>query len=856
MSFAPSFSPLICVFPCFRLQYVASQYTYTANTHKELRMAKATLDKKQLKTEILHQLKLHYSKTLEEANPQEIYAATTYALMDTVLDKWMATRETYDKKKVKQAYYLSAEFLMGRAFGNNLVNLQVLPEVSEVLKELKVDINLIEDQEFDAGLGNGGLGRLAACFLDSMATLELPGHGYGIRYRYGIFEQRIINGYQVEYPDKWLRYGDPWAVKRDDLAVEVKFGGRIEVEVDKEGRKHFQRVGAEIIQAIPYDTPIIGYGVNTVNTLRLWEAESPEEFDLQIFNEGHYPQAVAKSNTAQDISRVLYPNDNTNPGKELRLRQQFFFVSASLQDIIRSYKNRHGSDFSKFSSEIALQLNDTHPVVAIPELMRILMDWEKMEWEEAWEIVNQSCAYTNHTLMAEALEKWPLDLFSRLLPRQYQIIEEINRRFMTEVHNRFPGDFERYRKMSIIHEGMINMAWLAIVGTHSVNGVAALHTELLRKQELTQWDDYYPTKFNNKTNGVTQRRWLLKCNPALSSLITETIGDKWITDLKDLKKLEASIKDKSFVKKFHDIKLANKKVLADFIKHEMGVDIDPNSIFDVQIKRLHEYKRQLLNVLHIMHLYNEIKKNPKLDMQPRTFIFGAKAASGYHRAKLIIKLINNISKVINNDASIKGKLKVVFLPNYRVSLAEKIFPASEVSEQISTAGLEASGTGNMKFMLNGAITIGTLDGANIEIVEEAGAKNAFIFGLKADEINKLNQTGTYNPWDLYHSDSRIKSVVDQLIDGTYTGNERPDIFRELYDALMHGVDGTRPDVYYVLQDFADYARAQSEVDKAYRDQEKWDGMAIMNVANSGKFSSDRTIMQYAKEIWNIKPVKI
>lgn len=819
-------------------------------------MAKANLDKKQLKSDILHQLKLHFSKTLEEATPQEMYAATTYALMDYVLDKWMATREAYDKKKVKQAYYLSAEFLMGRAFGNNLVNLQVLPEVNEVLKELKVDINQIEDQEFDAGLGNGGLGRLAACFLDSLATLELPGHGYGIRYRYGIFEQRIINGYQVEYPDKWLRYGDPWSIRREDLAVEVKFGGRIEVEIDKEGRKHFQRVGAEIIQAIPYDTPVIGYGVNTINTLRLWEAESPDEFDLQAFNDGHYPQAVAKSNSAQDISRVLYPNDNVNPGKELRLRQQFFFVSASLQDIIRAYKNRHGNDFSKFSSEVALQLNDTHPVVAIPELMRILMDWEKMEWEDAWEIVTQTCAYTNHTLMAEALEKWPLDLFSRLLPRQYQIVEEINRRFMTEVHNRFPGDFERYRRMSIIHDGMINMAWLAIVGTHSVNGVAALHTELLRKQELVQWDEYYPGKFNNKTNGVTQRRWLLKSNPALSSLITETIGDKWITDLTELQKLEGSLKDKTFMKRLREIKLANKQALAAYIKHEMGVDIDPSSLFDVQIKRLHEYKRQLLNVLHIIHLYNTVKANPQLDIHPRTFIFGAKAASGYHRAKLIIKLINNIGKVINHDPAIKGKIKVVFLPNYRVSLAEKIFPASELSEQISTAGKEASGTGNMKFMLNGAVTIGTLDGANIEIVEEAGSENAFIFGLKADEVNHLSQNGNYNPWDLYHSDPRIKKVIDQLIDGTFTGQERPDVFRELYDSLMHGVDGNRPDVYFVLQDFADYVRAQEEANQAYRDQDRWDRMSLMNIAHCGKFSSDRTIQQYAKEIWKIKPVKI
>jgi len=819
-------------------------------------MALKKLDKKSFKAEVLKQLKQHFSKTLDEASKREIYDAVSYAVMDLVIDKWMKTRETYEKKNIKQAFYLSAEFLMGRAFGNNLINLIADKDVDEVLKDLGVDINTMEDQEFDAGLGNGGLGRLAACFLDSLATLELPGHGYGIRYRYGMFEQRIIKGYQVEFPDKWLRYGDPWSIKRDDLSVEVKFGGRIEVETDETGRQHFHRIDAEVIHAIPFDTPIIGYGINTVNTLRLWEADSPEEFNLQLFNDGQYPAAVAKGNAANDISRVLYPNDNTNPGKELRLRQQFFFVSASLQDIIRAYKKRHGNDFSKFAAETAIQMNDTHPVVAIPELMRILMDWENLEWEEAWEITSNTCAYTNHTLMAEALEKWPVDLFSRLLPRQYQIIEEINRRFMAEVHQKYPGDYERYKKMSIIHDDMINMAWLAIVGSHSVNGVAALHTELLRKQELTQWDEYFPKKFNNKTNGVTQRRWLLKSNPELAALITETIGDKWIVKLDELKKLEPYAKDKAFVKKFKEIKRNNKVKLAEFIKHELGVELDPDSIFDVQVKRLHEYKRQLLNILHIMYLYNELKKNPKTDIQPRSFIFGAKAASGYRRAKLIIKLINNVAKKINNDPDIKGKIKVVFIPNYRVSIAEKIFPASDISEQISTAGKEASGTGNMKFMLNGALTLGTLDGANIEIVEEAGKENAFIFGLKANEVNELSQSGGYVPWDIYHADPRVKTVVDQLVDGTYTEGERLDLFRELHDALMHGVDGNRPDVYFVLKDFDDYARAHAEADKAYKNADKWAQSAILNVANGGKFSSDRTILEYAKDIWKIKAIKV
>ena len=783
-----------------------------------------------------------------------VNGAVAYAVMSLISDNWVATRKKYDEKNTKQMFYLSAEFLMGRALGNNLVNLTVNEDVKSVIEELGLSLNELEELEMDAAIGNGGLGRLAACFLDSLATLALPGHGYGIRYKYGLFEQRIENGHQVEYPDKWLYHGDPWSVRCEDDSVDVMFGGYVETQTDKKGRNHFIWHPSEIVRGFPYDTPIVGYGNNTVNTLRLWEAEAPEEFDLQKFNNGEYLKAVESSNICGDISRVLYPNDNTEVGKLLRLRQQYFFVSASMQDIMRKYKLKNGTDFSKFSELVAMQLNDTHPVVAIPELMRLFLDVEKMEWDEAWGIVSKTCAYTNHTIMAEALEKWYVPVFAPQLPRIYQIIEEINRRLVEKLRKKYPNDNGRIERMAIIANNHINMAWLAIEGGHSVNGVAALHTDILKKHELHDWFEMYPEKFNNKTNGVTQRRWLLKSNPELAKLITDTIGDKWITDMSDIKKLEKSAGDAAFVKKFNDIKHENKVRLAKYIKENNGVDIDPNSIFDVQVKRLHEYKRQLLNALHIMHLYNKIKANPKLDIVPRTFIFGAKSASGYRRAKLIIKLINTIGEKINNDASIKGKLKVVFLANYRVSLAEKIFPASEVSEQISTAGKEASGTGNMKFMMNGALTVGTLDGANVEIAEEVGSDNAFIFGLKADEVDKLYRDG-YNPWDEANRNPDLAKTVNQLIDGTYSDHGNL-IFRELYDSLMHGVEGSQADVYFVLKDFADYVKAQERIDKAYRDQNGWAKMAIINVARSGKFSSDRTISDYAKEIWSIKATKV
>lgn len=814
------------------------------------------IDKQIFKENVLGKLKEHTGKTLDEASKRDIFEAVSKAAMDYVIDDWQATKDTYNKENAKQAYYLSAEFLMGRAFGNNLVNLLLEEDVKGVLDELGFDYNELEDTEADAGLGNGGLGRLAACFLDSLATLELPGHGYGIRYKYGMFEQKIENGYQIEVPDNWLEYGDPWTIKKQDEAVTVKFGGHIIVERDENGKEQYIRVNTEDIKAIPYDMPIVGYGNKTVNTLRLWEAEAADGgFDLQLFNDQQYLRSVEKGNLAEDISRVLYPNDSGPSGKALRLKQQYFFVSASLQDIVEKYTAKHGEDYSEFAENIALQLNDTHPVVAIPELMRILVDWKGLTWEAAWNITTKVCAYTNHTLLAEALEKWPIELFSSLLPRIYQIIEEINRRFLEKLRKKYPNDWARYHRMGIIADGMVKMAWLAIVGSHSVNGVAALHTELLKHEELTDWYELFPEKFNNKTNGVTQRRWLLKSNPEQSKLLNEKIGDAWITDLSKLKEFEKFQDDDDVLNRLMKIKYDSKVKLAEYIKEHNGVDIDPDSIFDVQIKRLHEYKRQLLNILHIMSLYNQLKENPNLDMHPRTFIFGAKAASGYRRAKQIIKLITSVADKVNNDDTIQGKLKVVFLENYRVSVAEKIFPASDVSEQISTAGKEASGTGNMKFMMNGALTIGTLDGANVEIVEEAGIENAFIFGLNSDEVAELNANNAYNPWDEYHNNPQLKKVIDQLTDGTYNV-DNVEIFKELYDSLMYGVEGNSADQYYVLKDFGPYAKAQADLDKAYRDKREWTKKALINIANAGKFSSDRTIQQYADEIWDIKNTKV
>lgn len=813
------------------------------------------INKADLKASIVKELRRDFGKTLEEAHDYELYYAVSRAAMDYIVEKWYNTKKTYAVKQVKQAYYFSAEFLMGRYLGNNLINLKINEAVKETLEELGVDINKVEDQEFDTGLGNGGLGRLAACFLDSMATCKLPGHGYGLRYKYGMFEQKIENGYQVEYPDDWTRYGDPWSIVRMDRVYEVKFGGQIEVHKDEVGKEYFKRVNTENVLAVAYDVPVVGYGNDTINTLRLWEARSPEGFDLKLFNDQTYLQASAKAVEAQDISRVLYPNDTEKDGKLLRLKQQFFFTSASLQDIVRRYKGTYGNDFSKFAEKVAIQLNDTHPVVAIPELMRIFLDSEKLLWDEAWSICKKVFAYTNHTILSEALEKWDIALFQPLLPRIYQIIEEINRRFVEELHQKYPGDLGKIQYMSIIGNGQVRMAWLAIVGSHKVNGVAALHTEILKNSELKDWYDLYPEKFLNKTNGITQRRWLLKANPELSSLITELIGDGWTTDLYKLKELEKYLDDENVLNRVAEIKLHNKERLANYIKETTGIEVNPHSIFDIQVKRLHEYKRQLLNVLHIMDLYNRLKENPLLDIEPRTFIFGAKAASGYRRAKSIIKLINTLAERINNDADINGKIKVVFLENYRVSLAEKIFPAADISEQISTASKEASGTGNMKFMLNGALTLGTMDGANVEIVEEAGLENEFIFGLSAAEVEEFQRNGQYNPFDDYNKVEGLKKVVDQLGDGTFDDDHKG-IFRELQTSLLYGVDGSRPDVYFLLRDFDSYREAQTRIDNAYKNKRDWARKALINIANAGKFSSDRTIMEYAREIWDIEPTEV
>ena len=814
-----------------------------------------TFDKDLFKNSIRTRLKRNYGKNLDEATKHDIYDAVSNAVMDHIQTNWMATRKEYEDSQIRQMYYLSAEFLMGRALSNNLINFGVMESVKEVLDELNFDYKSIEDEEPDAGLGNGGLGRLAACFLDSLATLDYPGHGYGIRYQYGMFEQHIENGYQVEYPDNWLKHRDPWEVKRTDLAVKVLFGGTPVTEKGPNGHITFKLVGAEEITATPYDVPIVGFGTRTVNRLRLWEASSEDGFNLQLFNEMHYMRAVERQNNAENISRVLYPNDSGPSGKALRLKQQYFFTSASLQDLVIKFKRDHGNNFKDFPLYNVIQLNDTHPVVAIPEMMRLLMDENGLGWEEAWNIVTRTFAYTNHTILAEALEKWPIEIFQGLIPRVYQILEEINRRFLVQLRDKFPGDWKKQNRMAIIGDGMIRMAWLALVGCFSVNGVAALHTELLKSTELADWFELFPAKFNNKTNGVTQRRWLLCANPRLSEFITRKIGHGWEKDLFLLKNLEPLADDPAVLDEFMEIKHENKVDLAKYLKDSLNIFIDPDSIFDIQIKRLHEYKRQLLNILHVMYMYNRILEDPSYKPVPHTFIFGAKAASGYRRAKSIIKLINTVADRVNNDHRVKGLVRVVFVENYRVSLAEKLFPASDVSEQISTAGKEASGTGNMKFMINGAVTIGTLDGANIEIVEEAGNENAFIFGLTAAEIQKIESDHSYNPQEYLSANPRLAATLNQLIDGTY-GSGAESLFRELYDSLVYGVEGQRPDVYYVLADFDAYVKAHDDLSDAYADRRRWAKMALLNVARSGKFSSDRTIEEYVRDIWKLKKVVV
>ena len=809
---------------------------------------------KEFKSNLTSRLKLQYGKDLSQATKHDLFDAVSASALDLIMDNWMKTRAAYDKKPTRQVYYLSAEFLMGRAMSNNLINAQIKDAVVEVLKDLDIDYTSIEDEEPDAGLGNGGLGRLAACFLDSLATLDYPGHGYGIRYQYGMFEQHIENGYQVEYPDNWLKHRDPWEIKRSDLTVQVKFGGHVGVRQNEKGEDTFFIENAEVVNATPYDMPIVGYDTKTVNTLRLWQASSPDGFDLQLFNDMQYHRAVERQNDAENISRVLYPNDNGPLGKVLRLKQQYFFCSASLQDLINKYKVKYGTDFSKFADLHAIQLNDTHPVVAIPELMRILMDENGMGWDDAWAIVTKTFAYTNHTILAEALEKWSIDIFQGLLPRIYQIVEEINRRFLIELQEKFPGDYDRQNRMSIIHDGRIHMAWLAIHAGFSVNGVAALHTELLKTQELKDWAELYPKKFNNKTNGITQRRWLVSANPELSKFITDRIGHGWEKDLSKIKELAKFADDAASQEEFLAIKQRSKEALCKYLKNTQGVDLDPTSIFDVQIKRLHEYKRQLLNILNVMYEYNKMLEDASYKPAPRTFIFGAKAASGYRRAKSIIKLINTVAERVNNDPRIEGRLKVVFVENYRVSVAEKLFPASDISEQISTAGLEASGTGNMKFMVNGALTLGTMDGANVEIVEEVGRENAFIFGLTSDEIIKIEEEHTYNPQKYIERNPGLAKVLNQLVDGTYDPTHQ--LFRELYESLVYGIEGNRADVYYVLADFDAYCEARRLSGEAFQDRKRWAKMAILNIACSGKFSSDRTIEDYVKDIWKVKRVKV
>ena len=808
---------------------------------------KDTFDKEKFKKELESNVRMLFRRKLEEATPQQIYQAVAYSVKDDIIDNWIETHKAYEKQDKKMVYYMSMEFLMGRALGNNMINLLCYDDVRETLEELGLDLNLIEDQEPDAALGNGGLGRLAACFLDSLATLGYPAYGCGIRYRYGMFKQKIENGYQVEVPDNWLKYGNPFEIKRDEYAVEVKFGGYVDVEMHN-GRQKFVQKGYQSVRAVPYDMPIVGYGNHIVNTLRIWDAEAINNFNLDSFDKGEYQKAVEQENLARTICEVLYPNDNHMAGKELRLKQQYFFISASVQRAIAKYKETH-DDIRKFHEKVTFQLNDTHPTVAVAELMRILVDEEGLEWDEAWEITRKTCAYTNHTIMAEALEKWPIELFSRLLPRVYQIVEEINRRFVIEIQNKYPGDQEKIRKMAILYDGQVRMAHLAIAGSYSVNGVARLHTDILKKRELKDFYEMMPEKFNNKTNGITQRRFLLHGNPLLASWVTDKIGDDWITNLDHLKHLKVYVDDEKCQQEFMNIKYQNKVRLAKYIKEHNGIDVDPRSIFDCQVKRLHEYKRQLMNILHVMYLYNEIKAHPDMDIVPRTFIFGAKAAAGYYTAKLTIKLINAVADKINNDSSINGKIKVVFIEDYRVSNAELIFAAADVSEQISTASKEASGTGNMKFMLNGALTLGTMDGANVEIVEEVGKENAFIFGLSADQVMEYEKNGNYNPRDVYNNNQDVRQVLTQLVNGFYSP-ENPELFRALYDALLE------KDTYFTLLDFDSYKEAHNRIDAAYCDEEHWARTAMLQTASAGKFSSDRTIEEYAKEMWHLEKVTL
>lgn len=808
-------------------------------------------EKETFKKDVRDNVKRLFRKEMNEASQQELYQAVSYAVKEAIIDDWILTQKKITKEDPKIVYYMSMEFLMGRALGNNLINMTAYQEVKEALDELGLDLNTVEDQEPDPALGNGGLGRLAACFLDSLASLGYAAYGCGIRYRYGMFKQKIKDGYQVEKPDNWLKYGNPFELRRPEYAKEIRFGGNIRVEYDDvTGKTMFKQENYESVLAVPYDYPIVGYGNGQVNTLRIWDAEPIVDFQLDSFERGDYHKAVEQQNLAKNIVEVLYPNDNHYAGKELRLKQQYFFVSASLQLAVDKYMKDH-DDIRKLYEKATFQMNDTHPTVAVAELMRILLDDYHLEWNEAWDVTTKACAYTNHTIMAEALEKWPIDLFSRLLPRVYQIIQEIDRRFIIQIREMYPGNEEKVKKMAILRDGQVKMAHLAIVAGYSVNGVARLHTEILKKRELRDFYEMMPGKFNNKTNGITQRRFLMHGNPLLADWVTEKLGTKdWITDLSLMSGLKKYADDEEALKEFMEIKYKNKERLAKYILEHNGVEVDPRSIFDVQVKRLHEYKRQLLNILHVMYIYNKIKEHPEMSFYPRTYIFGAKASAGYVRAKEIIKLINSVADVVNNDRSINGKLKVVFIEDYRVSNAEWIFAAADVSEQISTASKEASGTGNMKFMLNGAPTLGTMDGANVEIVEEVGKENAFIFGLSSDEVMNYEKNGGYDPYEIYNNDPDVRRVVDQLVDGTYADGDR-ERYRDLYNSLLKSNGFDKADMYFILKDFRSYAHAQEEVEKAYRDKDRWAKMALLNTASCGKFSSDRTIQEYVDDIWKL-----
>ena len=817
-------------------------------------MKENVFNKEKFIEDVKENVKNLYRKTLEEASQQEIFQAVSYTVKDVIIDDWLATQKAFDKQDPKMVYYMSMEFLMGRALGNNMINLKMYKEVKEALGEIGLNLDEIEDQEPDPALGNGGLGRLAACFMESLATLGYAAYGCGIRYRYGMFKQKIKDGFQVEVPDNWLKNGYPFELRRPEYSYEVKFGGYVRAEVTEEGKTRFVQENYQSVLAVPYDMPIVGYGNHVVDTLMIWDAEPMECFELDSFDKGDYHKAVEQENLARNLVEVLYPNDNHIAGKELRLKQQYFFVSASVQRALARYKKHH-DDIHKLPEKVTFQLNDTHPTVAVAELMRILLDEEGLSWDEAWEITTKTCAYTNHTIMAEALEKWPIEIFSRLLPRIYQIVEEINRRFILQIQAEFPGDNGKVARMAIVYDGQVKMAHLAIAAGYSVNGVAKLHTEILKNEQLHDFYELFPQKFNNKTNGMTQRRFLMHGDPLLADWVSEHIGDDWITNLSHIEKMAIYATDKKAQQEFMNIKYQNKLRLAKYIKEHNGIEVDPRSIFDVQVKRLHEYKRQLLNILHVMYLYNELKEHPDMDFYPRTFIFGAKAAAGYKNAKLTIKLINNVADVINNDRSINGKIKVVFIEDYRVSIAEWIFAAADVSEQISTASKEASGTGNMKFMLNGALTLGTMDGANVEIVEEVGKENAFIFGMSSDEVIAHERNRDYDPMQIFNSDQDIRKVLMQLINGFYSPND-PELFRDLYNSLLNTQCTQFADTYFILKDFRSYADAQKRVMEAYKDEEGWAKSAILNIAHAGKFSSDRTIQEYVDDIWHLDKITV